>query len=197
MVRGRRPFDQVDLTWGPFVKVGYRVNVALISWRLHSLTRVVRKRLKSFFLAYLVLVSSTNLFSVDNFWIAKPYTRFYFSLVYVLPLHIDAESLPFFSAYYTLHSWRVLYASDPVHSFGPFSDRNFGFCQLSRQHAKGVDRRKCRLKGAFQVRGIKMHLKCKVFRSYYQHYPSAPLMRPKNGVKSYLKEHSYFFTPAL
>lgn len=106
---------------------------------------------------------------------------------YVLPLHIDAESLPFFSAYYiyvcTLHSWRVLYASDPVHSFGPFSDRNFGFCQLSRQHAKGVDRRKCRLKGPFQVRGIKMHLKCKVFRSYYQRYPSAPLMHPNNGVK--------------
>ena len=97
----------------------------------------------------------------------------------------------------TLHSWRVLYASDPVHSFGPFSDRNFGFCQLSRQHAKGVDRRKCRLKGPFQVRGIKMHLKCKVFRSYYQRYPSAPLMHPNNGVKSYLKEHSYFFTPAL
>ena len=32
------------------------------------------------------------------FWIAKLYRRTYFSLV--LPLHIDAESLPFFSAYY-------------------------------------------------------------------------------------------------
>ena len=116
---------------------------------------------------------------------------------YVLPLHIDAESLPFFSAYYTLHSWRVLYASDPVHSFGPFSDRNFGFCQLSRQHAKGVDRRKCRLKGPFQVRGIKMHLKCKVFTSYYQRYPSAPLLHPHYGVPFFLKDHSYFFTFAL
>ena len=86
----------------------------------------------------------------------------------------------------------VLHASDPVHSFGPFSDRNFGFCQLSRQHAKGVDRRKCRLKGPFQVRGIKMHLKCKVFRSYYQHYPSAPLMHPNNG-GAILSERLFLF----
>ena len=141
-----------------------------------------------------------KLFSAYKFWIAKQYRRTYFSLVCTATSYWCWKPTLLFSIH-IIHrivgEFYVLHASDPVHSFGPFSDRNFGFCQLSRQHAKGVDRRKCRLKGPFQVRGIKMHLKCKVFRSYYQHYPSAPLMHPNNGAPFFLKDHSYFFTPAL